>query len=245
MRNIKLTIEYDGTNFCGWQKQPDKRTVQEEIENVLSAILKEEVKINGAGRTDSGVHAIGQVANFHTDKTIGTKELYMAINSIIPKDTTILNVEDVDNEFHARKSAKAKHYRYVINNSKIHSALNMNREYLFKYNLNDEAMKLASQDLIGKHDFAAFKSAGSDIENTEREIYDISINRMGNRVIIDIIGNGFMYNMVRIIVGTLLDIGSGKLDMCTIKNMIETGDRRLGGQTVSACGLYPAAGHPG
>ena len=238
MRNIKLTIEYDGTNFCGWQKQPGRRTVQEEIENALSNILKEEVIINGAGRTDAGVHAIGQVANFYTDKTIKCKELYMAINSIIPKDITILNVEDVDNNFHARKSAKAKHYRYVVNNSKIHSALNMNREYVFKYNLNDEAMKLAAEDLIGKHDFAAFKAAGSDVENTEREIFDITINRMGNRVIIDVIGDGFMYNMVRIIVGTLLDIGSGKLDMCTIKNMIETGDRRLGGQTVPACGLY-------
>ena len=238
MRNIKLTIEYDGTNFCGWQKQPSKRTVQEEIENALSAILKEEVNINGAGRTDAGVHAIGQVANFHTEKTIKCKELYMAVNSIIPKDITILNVEDVDNNFHARKSAKAKHYRYVINNSKIHSALNMNREYVFKYSLDDEIMKIASKDLIGKHDFAAFKAAGSDVQNTEREIFDITVNRIGNRVIIDIVGDGFMYNMVRIIVGTLLDIASGKLDMCTIKNMIDTGERKLGGQTVPACGLY-------
>lgn len=238
MRNIKLTIEYDGTNFHGWQKQPDKRTVQEEIENCLSAILKEKVNINGAGRTDAGVHAIAQVANFKTDKTIGTKELYMAINSIISKDVTILNVEEVPEDFHARKSAKAKHYRYVVNNSKVHSALNMNREYVFKYNINDEVISMASKDLIGRHDFAAFKAAGSDIEDTVREIYDVSINRIGNRVIIDVIGNGFMYNMVRIIVGTLLDIGSGKLDVCTIKNMIETGDRTLGGQTVPACGLY-------
>lgn len=238
MRNIKLTIEYDGTNFYGWQKQPDKRTVQEEIETALSAILKEEVSINGAGRTDAGVHAIAQVANFHTEKTIKCKELYMAINSIIPKDITILNVEEMDNEFHARKSAKAKHYRYVINNSKIHSALNMNREYVFKYNIADEVMQLAANDLIGKHDFAAFKTATCNVENTEREIYDISITRMGNRVIVDIIGNGFMHNMVRIIVGTLLDIASGKLDACTIKNMFETKDRTLGGQTVPACGLY-------
>ncbi len=238
MRNIKLTIEYDGTNFHGWQKQPGLRTVQEEIEECLLAILKENITISGAGRTDAGVHAIGQVANFYTDKTIKCEELYMAINSIIPKDITILNVEEVDENFHARKSAKAKHYRYVINNFKIHSALNVNREYVFKYNLDLEIMKMAANDLIGKHDFYAFKSASSDIENTEREIYDISINRVGTRVIIDIMGNGFLHNMVRIIVGTLLDIGSGKLDVCTIKNMFETKDRTLGGQTVPGCGLY-------
>lgn len=238
MRNIKLTIEYDGTNFYGWQKQPDKRTVQEEIENCLTAILKETVSINGAGRTDAGVHAIAQVANFKTDKTIGTKELYMAINSIISKDVTILSVEEAPEDFHARKSAKAKHYRYVVNNAKVHSALNMNREYVFKYNLSDEVLQMAAKDLIGKHDFAAFKSSGSNVEDTVREIYNVSVNRMGNRIIIDVVGNGFMYNMVRIIVGTLLDIGSGKLDVCTIKNMIETKDRTLGGQTVPACGLY-------
>lgn len=238
MRNIKLVIEYSGSNFFGWQKQAGKRTIQEEIERVLEHILKEKTKIIGAGRTDAGVHAMGQVANFYTDKSIKCEELLMAINSIIEKDITILSVEDVDNDFHARKSATAKHYRYLVNNSKIHSALNQNREMLFKYNLDIEVMNIAKNDLLGKHDFVAFKAAGSNVSNTERTIYELKINKLGNRIVFDIVGNGFMYNMVRIIVGTLLDIGSGKLEISTIKKMIEKGERTLGGQTVPPDGLY-------
>ena len=238
MRNLKLTIEYDGTNFKGFQKQEGKRTIQGELEEILSGILKEEVNITGSGRTDTGVHALNQVANFKTEKTIKCDELRRAINSVISKDISVLNVEEVEEKFNARRSAIGKHYRYVINNSDIHSALNYNREYTFKYFLDVSAMELAAKDLIGKHDFKAFMKVGSSIKDTKKEIYDVSVNRVGNRVIIDIIGSGFLYNMVRIIVGTLLDIGTGKLDICTVKNMIETGDRTSGGQTVPAQGLF-------
>ncbi|MBR6688454.1 MAG: tRNA pseudouridine(38-40) synthase TruA [Clostridia bacterium] len=238
MRNIKLTIEYDGTNFSGWQIQKDKRTIEEELETALAKILKEEVKVIGSGRTDAGVHAMGQVANFKTDKTIKPEELLYALNTMLPYDIVILNVEDVDESFNARISAKAKHYRYVINNAKFPSALNANREYHYKYFLDTEAMQLAANDLKGKHDFKAFMAAGSTVKDTEREIYDIQVARLGNRVIIDVVGNGFLYNMVRIIAGTLIDVGSGKLDICVIKNMIETGDRNLGGRTVAPEGLF-------
>ncbi len=238
MRNIKLTIEYDGTNFSGWQIQKDKRTIEEELETALAKILKEEVKVIGSGRTDAGVHAMGQVANFKTDKTIKPEELHAALNTMLPYDIVILNVEDVDEDFNARISAKAKHYRYVINNAKFPSALNANREYHYKYFLDTEAMQLAANDLKGKHDFKAFMAAGSTVKDTEREIYDIQVARLGNRVIIDVVGNGFLYNMVRIIAGTLIDVGSGKLDICVIKNMIETGDRNLGGRTVAPEGLF-------
>ncbi len=238
MRNIKLTIEYDGTNFSGWQIQKDKRTIEEELEVALAKILKEEVKVIGSGRTDAGVHAMGQVANFKTDKTIKPEELHAALNTMLPYDIVILNVEDVDESFNARISAKAKHYRYVINNAKFPSALNANREYHYKYFLDTEAMQLAANDLKGKHDFKAFMAAGSTVKDTEREIYDIQVARLGNRVIIDVVGNGFLYNMVRIIAGTLIDVGSGKLDICVIKNMIETGDRNLGGRTVAPEGLF-------
>ena len=238
MRNIKLTIEYDGTNFSGWQIQKDKRTIEEELETALAKILKEEVKVIGSGRTDAGVHAMGQVANFKTDKTIKPEELHAALNTMLPYDIVILNVEEVDESFNARISAKAKHYRYVINNAKFPSALNANREYHYKYFLDTEAMQLAANDLKGKHDFKAFMAAGSTVKDTEREIYDIQVARLGNRVIIDVVGNGFLYNMVRIIAGTLIDVGSGKLDICVIKNMIETGDRNLGGRTVAPEGLF-------
>ncbi len=238
MRNIKLTIEYDGTNFSGWQIQKDKRTIEEELETALAKILKEEVKVIGSGRTDAGVHAMGQVANFKTDKTIKVEELLYALNTMLPYDIVILNVEDVDDSFNARISAKAKHYRYVINNAKFPSALNANREYHYKYFLDTESMQLAANDLKGKHDFKAFMAAGSTVKDTEREIYDIQVARLGNRVIIDVVGNGFLYNMVRIIAGTLIDVGSGKLDICVIKNMIETGDRNLGGRTVAPEGLF-------
>ena len=181
---------------------------------------------------------MGQVANFKTDKTIKPDELHAALNTMLPYDIVVLNVEDVDESFNARISAKAKHYRYVINNAKFPSALNANREYHYKYFLDTEAMQLAANDLKGKHDFKAFMAAGSTVKDTEREIYDIQVARLGNRVIIDVVGNGFLYNMVRIIAGTLIDVGSGKLDICVIKNMIETGDRNLGGRTVAPEGLF-------
>ena len=238
MRNIKLTIEYDGTNFSGWQVQKDKRTIQQEIESALEKILKEKVQVTGSGRTDAGVHAMAQVANFKTDKTIKTYELLAALNTMLPIDIVVTNVEEVEENFNARLSAKAKHYRYVINNAKFPSALNANREYHYKYFLDTESMTLAANDLKGKHDFKAFMASGSSIKDTVREIYDIQVVRLGNRVIIDIVGNGFLYNMVRIIVGTLLDVGSGKLDICVIKNMIETKDRNLGGRTVGPEGLF-------
>ena len=238
MRNIKLTIEYDGTNFNGWQKQEGKRTVQGEIEIALQKVLKEQVSITGSGRTDAGVHALGQVANFKTNKTIKTNELLFAINTVLPHDIVVNNIEEVDDDFNARISAKKKHYRYVINNDTFPSALNYNREYHYKHFLDVESMKLAANDLKGKHDFKAFSKTGSSIETTEREIYLLEINRFGTRVIVDIVGNGFLYNMVRIIVGTLIEIGDGKLDICTIKNMLETKQRNLGGRTVGPEGLY-------
>ncbi len=238
MRNLKLTIEYDGTNFSGWQIQKDKRTVQEEINIALGKVLKEEVTVTGSGRTDAGVHALGQVANFKTDKTIKPQELLFAINTMLPVDIVVTNVEEVDESFNARNSAKKKHYRYVINNSKFPSALNAYREYHFKYFLDTEAMQMAADDLLGEHDFKAFCAAGSTIKETKRTIHLLKVNRLGDRVIIDIVGNGFLYNMVRIIVGTLLDIGSGKLDICVMKNMIETKDRSLGGRTAGPEGLY-------
>lgn len=238
MRNIKLVIEYDGTGYNGWQKQKDQKTIQEEIENALEKILKNKVQLIGSGRTDSGVHALGQVANFKTDSNILPNELLMALNAMLSQDIVIVDASYEKENFNSRISAKKKHYRYVINNSKLPSALNKDREYHYKYYLDVDNMKLAAKDLIGKHDFRAFMAAGSKAVDTKRELYNIQINTLNGRIIIDVIGNGFLYNMVRIIVGTLLDIGSGRLDICTIKNMLLTGDRNLGGKTVPPQGLY-------
>jgi tRNA pseudouridine38-40 synthase len=238
MRNIKLVIEYDGTGYNRCQKQKDQRTIQQEIENALEKILKNKMHLIGSGRTDSGVHALGQVANFKTDSNILPNELLMALNAMLPQDIVIVDASYEKEDFNSRISAKKKHYRYVINNSKLPSALNKDREYHYKYYLDVDNMKLAAKDLIGKHDFRAFMAAGSKVVDTKREMYDIKINTLNGRIIIDVIGNGFLYNMVRIIVGTLLDIGSGRLDICTIKNMLLTGDRNLGGKTVPPQGLY-------
>lgn len=238
MKNIKLVIEYDGTCYNGWQKQPKVLTIQQEIENALEKILKNKVCLIGSGRTDSGVHALAQVANFHTDSNILPNELLMALNSNLPQDIVVTDVDEVNENFNARFSSKKKHYRYVINNSKLPSALNRDKEYHYKYYLDVEYMKLAAKDIIGKHDFKAFMASRSKIKDTKREIYDVQINTLNGRIIIDIIGNGFLYNMVRIIVGTLLEIGSGRLDICTIKNMLTTGNRNLGGKTAPSQGLY-------
>lgn len=240
MKNIKLVIEYDGTAYCGWQVQKNAPSIEGTIEELLGKILKEKVDVIGSGRTDSGVHALGQVASFKTESSMNPNEILQALNSMLPEDIVVLDAEDVDEKFNARTSAKRKHYRYVINNSKLPSALNANREYHYKYYLDVEMMRLAAKDIVGEHDFKAFMSSGSNIENTTRTIYDVNINTLNGRIIIDVIGNGFLYNMVRIIVGTLLDIGNGRLDICTINNMISTGDRSLGGKTVPSQGLYLA-----
>ncbi len=238
MRNIKITIAYDGTNYSGWQKQKDKRTVEEEIEKTLSKILKEDVDINGSGRTDGGVHAYGQVANFKTTKNIGIDELKRACNTILPRDIAIIEVEETDELFDSRKCSKSKHYRYIVSNSEFHDALNKDRKYHYKYRVNLEKMKQAAKDILGEHDFTAFRSVGSSSKKVIQEIYKIEIVKNKEDIIIDIVGTGFLYNMVRIIVGTLLEIGTGKLKPETIKNMLETKDRKLGGKTAPAMGLY-------
>lgn len=238
MRNIKIIIEYDGTNYFGWQKQKQFKTIQGELERVLKKIFKESIKISGSGRTDAGVHALGQVANFKIETSMTLNEIRTTLNTYLPNDIVVTLLEEEKINFDSRKSAKMKQYRYVINNSEFSSALNKDREYHFKSYLNIDNMKLAANDLIGSHDFKAFMTATSLIKDTIREIYDIKINTLNGRIIIDVYGNGFLYNMVRIIAGTLIDIGSGKLDICTIKNMLYLKERSLGGITVPPEGLY-------
>lgn len=238
MRNIKLTIEYDGKCYNGWQKQPNKLNIQGEIERAIYNITKEEVDLIGSGRTDAGVHALGQVANFKTNSQISIEKLPLAINSQLKNSIVIKEAEEVNERFHSRYNAKRKTYRYIINNSKCGTAIYRNLEYSYPFKLDAEKMKQASKYFEGEHDFKAFKSSGTSSKNSVRTIYKAIVKQEGEKIIIELTGNGFLYNMVRIISGTLLDVGLGKIQPEEIPDMIESKDRQRAGKTLPAHGLY-------
>ena len=237
MRNIKLTIEYDGKSFNGWQKQPNKLNIQGEIEKAIEEITGEEIELIASGRTDAGVHSLGQVANFKTESNIDIEKLPYAINSKLKKSIVIKSAEEVDERFHSRYSVHSKTYRYTINNSKFGTALFRDMEYHFPFKLDENKMNEGAKLFIGEHDFKAFKASGTSSKSSVRIIYDAKVKRDGDRVIIELTGNGFLYNMVRIIAGTLLDVGTGKIEPSEIKNIIESKDRNLAGKTLPARGL--------
>ena len=238
MRNIKLTIEYDGKDFKGWQKQPNKSNIQGEIERAIYNITKEEVDLIGSGRTDAGVHALAQVANFKTNSNIPIEKLALAINSQLKNSIIIKKAEEVDERFHSRYNAKHKTYRYIINNSPCGTAIYRNLEYCFPIKLDVAKMQEAAKYFEGEHDFKAFKSSGTSAKNSVRTIYNASVKQEGEKIIIELTGNGFLYNMVRIISGTLLDVGLQKIKPEEIKNIIEEKDRQKAGKTLPAHGLY-------
>lgn len=238
MRNIKLTVEYDGKSYNGWQKQPDKLNIQGEIEKAIYNITKEEVDLIGSGRTDAGVHALGQVANFKTNSNIAIEKLPLAINSQLKSSIIIKKAEEVEERFHSRYNAKNKTYRYIINNSKCGSAIYRNLEYCFPIELDVEKMKKAAKYFEGEHDFKAFKSSGTSGKNSVRTIYKALVRQDNEKIIIELTGNGFLYNMVRIISGTLLEVGLGKINPDEIQNIIDSKDRQKAGKTLPAHGLY-------
>ena len=239
MRNIKLVIEYDGKDYNGWQKQPNKLNIQGEIERAIEAITGEEkIDLIASGRTDAGVHAFGQIANFKTNTKIPVEKLPIAINSKLKKSVTIKSAEEVDERFHSRYNCKQKTYRYVINNSTQGSSIYRNLEYHFPVKLNIEAMKNAIKYFEGEHDFKGFKSSGTSGKNSIRTIYKAEIKQDGEHIYIELTGNGFLYNMVRIISGTLVDVGLGKIKPEDIPDIIESGDRTKAGKTLPAQGLF-------
>ena len=238
MRNIKLTIEYDGKPYNGWQKQPNKPNIQGEIERAIYNITKEEVDLIGSGRTDAGVHALGQVANFKTNSNIPIEKLALAINSQLKNSIIIKKAEEVDERFHSRYNAKHKTYRYIINNSPCGTAIYRNLEYCFPIKLDVDKMQEAAKYFEGEHDFKAFKSSGTSAKNSVRTIYNANVKKEGEKIIIELTGNGFLYNMVRIISGTLLDVGLNKIKPEDIKNIINEKDRKKAGKTLPAHGLY-------
>lgn len=238
MRNIKLIIEYDGKCYNGWQKQPDKLNIQGEIEKAILNVTGEQVELIGSGRTDAGVHALGQVANFKTNSTIAIDKFAMAINSQLKESIVIKEAKEVEDRFHSRYNTKKKTYRYIINNSKCGTAIYRNLEYCFPAKLDVDKMKQASKYFEGEHDFKAFKASGTSSKSSVRVIYSANVKKDGKKIFIELTGNGFLYNMVRIISGTLLDVGLGKIRPEDIENILKSGDRQKAGKTLPAHGLY-------
>lgn len=237
MRNIKLTIEYDGTNYSGWQKQSNALGIQEVIEKAIFKLTGEKTEVIGSSRTDAGVHAKGFVANFYTESKIPDNKFMKAINSKLPCDVVIIDSEAAELKFHSRYDSKGKTYSYTILNRPQKSALMRNYSYHFYRKLNIESMKSGSAYLIGKHDFASFKNTGSSAKTTVRTINAIDIISKEQYVIFYITADGFLYNMVRIIAGTLLDVGIGKITPYDVKVILESHDRQKAGKTAPACGL--------
>lgn len=237
MRNIKIVIEYDGSNYHGWQVQENAKTVQGEILKAIKKITGEEVNLIGAGRTDAGVHALGQVANFKTGCKIPVDRIHKALNSTLPKDIVVKKSEEVDLDFHARFCAKGKEYVYTIYNSEVPSALWRNFSFHYPFSLNIEEMRRACEYFLGTHDFRAFMATGSNVKETVRSITRLDIVKKAEFIFIIISADGFLYNMVRIIAGTLLDVGIGKKSPKDIPEIIKAGDRSLAGLTLPPHGL--------
>ncbi len=238
MRNIKLTIEYHGKDFNGWQKQPNKLNIQGEIERAIGSITGETIELIGSGRTDAGVHALGQVANFRTNCHIPIDKFAMAINSKLKKSIRIKKAEEVEERFHSRYCAHFKKYRYVMNCSSTGTAIFRELEYQFPMKLDVEKMRKAAKYFEGEHDFAAFKASGTSSKNSIRKIFEAEVLEKEERIWIELTGSGFLYNMVRIIAGTLLDVGMGKIDPEEIPDIIKSKDRKRAGKTLPAVGLY-------
>lgn len=238
MRNIKLTIEYDGKKFGGWQKQPNKLNIQGEIEKAIEEITGEKIDLNASGRTDAGVHSLGQTANFKTNSKIEIEKIPIAINSKLKQSIRIIKAEEVEENFHARYSCKGKKYRYIINNSKNGSAIYRDLEYHMPIKLNVEAMQKGIKYFEGEHDFKGFKASGTSSKSSVRTIYNAKVIQEGERIIIELEGNGFLYNMVRIISGTMVDVGLGKIKPEEIPEIIESKERSRAGKTLPPQGLY-------
>jgi tRNA pseudouridine38-40 synthase len=237
MRNIKVVIEYDGTDYFGFQRLPGRRTIQGALEWALTRITKEPIKIAGAGRTDSGVHALGQVISFRTQGTIPTEKIPVALNSLLRRDIVAREASEEPASFHARFSAKARAYRYVILNDAVPSALFGRFSWYVPINLDVDAMNKAAGHLVGIHDFTSFSMTQMDTPTRVRDLTEISICRKDGLVIFDLKANAFLHSMARIIVGTLVEVGHGKRRPMEIKDILEQKDRRLAGKTVPPQGL--------
>ncbi len=237
MRNIKITVEYDGTGYHGWQRQPNGISVQEILENKLALITNGSVRLIASGRTDAGVHAVGQVANFKTETTIECRNLLRGINSLLPEDIAVSDVMDVEDDFHARYSAKSKVYSYNIYNSSVRSPLCRNYSWNIFEKLNVESMKKAALYLPGTRDFSSFCAAGGDAKTYTRTVLNCDIVEDTTMIVFTIEADGFLRYMVRNIVGTLADVGKGRMTPKEFMEVVENRDRTKAGVTAPPQGL--------
>lgn len=241
MRNIKLTIEYDGTDYAGWQIQnrskSRKKTIQKTLENALNQILQERIKVIASGRTDAGVHALAQVANFKTKSKLSGKNIQNALNSILPRDIRIKHVEDTHPNFHARFAAKSKLYRYTILNDSFASPFLRRYCYLVKYPLNIKKMRQAAQYLLGRHDLRSFQAVDKRERDSVRSIKRLEIRKTKDIIYLEIEADGFLYHMVRNIAGTMIEVGRGKINPLQIKEILKAKNRVYAGPCAAAKGL--------
>ena len=235
--NILLTISYDGTNYHGWQRQKDFITVQGKLEEGLTNLFKKYITVRGASRTDSGVHALGQRANFYIDTTILVKNMPYAINNFLPNDIVVTDAKLVEENFHPQFDTKNKTYRYQIYNNKFPNPMNINYSWFLKNDINIDLIREGSKYILGEHDFSCFCASGSYSTTNIRTVNFIDIKEEDNYINFYINGNGFLYNMVRIIVGTLYYVGINKIEPKKIKEIILSKDRTQAGKTAPACGL--------
>jgi len=239
MRNIKLLIEYDGTNYQGWQVQPKGSTIQGMLEEKLGLLTGESIQLFGSGRTDSGVHALGQVAHFKTDSQMDIRSMQRALNSLLPRDIVIQKIEEVEEGFHARKHSKSKVYEYRILNRNLRSAFHRGYVWHIPQKLNLREMKKATQNLVGEHDFSSFRSVGSPTRTAVRRVVRAEWKRGREGFIrFEIEANGFLKQMVRAIIGTLVEVGKGRMNAEEFRKILESKDRKKAGPTAPAHGLF-------
>jgi tRNA pseudouridine38-40 synthase len=238
MATYKLTLEYDGTAYAGWQRQPDQPTVQAALETALHRLTQTDIPVIGAGRTDAGVHALGQVASFRSDRTMTTDEWTRGLNALLPADISTLSTERVADDFNARRWAMGKLYEYRILNRRARSALERQRAWHLWGALDIERMREGASFLIGRHDFSSFEGPQADTDNKVCDLRRLEINRHSDIITIQIEADRFLKQMVRAIVGTLVEVGQGKRSSHAMKDIVEAKDRRTAGYTAPAHGLY-------
>lgn len=237
MKNIKLVLEYDGTKYAGWQRQNNAITIQQMLEDSIYRITGENLKVIGSSRTDAGVHARGFVANFKTNSSIPDVKFSAALNSKLPEDIVVIQSSLVSDDFHARYSSSGKTYSYTVLNRFQPAAIDRNYVYHYKGELDIETIREACRYFIGIHDFAAFKNTGSSVKGTVRTISEIEVIKNGDYIKFYITGDGFLYNMVRIMIGTLIEVGIGKIKPEHIEHILLSKDRTNAGKSAPASGL--------
>ncbi|MBQ6873737.1 MAG: tRNA pseudouridine(38-40) synthase TruA [Clostridia bacterium] len=238
MRNFLFKIKYDGSAFHGWQIQPNGFTVQQAVKDAVGRIFNQDVTVNGCSRTDAGVHANEFCFNCRIETEMTCERIINALNAVLPDEAVIFHCEETDTDFHARFDCKGKEYVYLIDNSPYGNPFLKNRAYHYKYPLDEKLLDREAKAFIGKHDFAAFCASGSSVEDTVREVFSFDVVRNGDMVEFRVSGDGFLYNMVRIMVGTLIDISRGKIPENNLERIIASKSRKEAGVTAPSEGLY-------